>query len=83
MGDYGELNKKPLNHSGSICNMESTLQKIASCRYKTKMDKRSGHWQVDLTPNAQEVLVFITPEGRVFTWKVVPFGVASAPALSR
>ena len=25
-----------------------------SCRYKTKMDKRSGFWQVDLTPNAQE-----------------------------
>ena len=50
--DYGELNKKTLNHSGSIPNMESTLEKIASCRYKTKMDKRSGFWQVDLTPNA-------------------------------
>ena len=51
--DYGELNKKTLNHSGSIPNMESTLDKIASCRYKTKMDERSGFWQVDLTPNAQ------------------------------
>ena len=30
--DYGELNKKTLNHSGSIPNMESTLEKIASCR---------------------------------------------------
>ena len=40
--DYGELNKKALNHSGSIPNLESTLEKIASCRYKTKMDKRSG-----------------------------------------
>ena len=29
--DYGELNKKTLNHSGSIPNMESTLEKIASC----------------------------------------------------
>ena len=61
---YGELNKKTLNHSGSIPNMESTLEKIASCRYKTKMDKRSGFWQVDLTPNAQELLAFITPQGR-------------------
>ena len=34
--DYGELNKKTLNHSGSIPNRESTLEKIASCRYKTK-----------------------------------------------
>ena len=61
--------------------MESTLKKIASCRYKTKMDKRSGFWQVDLTPNAQELLAFITPQGRVFKWKVMPFGVANAPAL--
>ena len=37
--NYGELNKKMLNHSGSIPNMELTLEKIASCRYKTKMDK--------------------------------------------
>ena len=64
--DYGELNKKTLNHSGSIPNMESTLEKRSSCRYKTKMDRRSGFCQVDLTPNAQELLAFITPQGRVF-----------------
>ena len=79
--EYGELNKKTLNLSGSIPNMESTLEKIAFCRYKTKMDKRSGFWQVDLTPNAQELLAFITPQGRVIKWKVMPFGVANAPAL--
>ena len=53
--DYGELNGKTLNHLMSIPNMESALEKIASCCYKTKMDKRIGFWQVDLTPNAQEL----------------------------
>ena len=81
--DYGELNKKTLNHSGSIPKIESTLEKIASCRYETKMDQRSGFWQVDLTPNAQELLAFISPQGRVFKWKIMPFGVANAPALFR
>ena len=79
--DHGELNKKTLNHSGSIPNMESTLEKVAPCRYKTKMDKRTEFWQVDLMPDAQELLAFITPQGRVFNWKVMPFGVANAPAL--
>ena len=79
--DYGELNKKTLNHSGSIPNIEATLEKIASCRYKTKTDKQSGFWQVDLTPNAQELLALITPQGRVFKWRVMPSGVANAPAL--
>ena len=45
------------------------------------MDKCSGFWQVDLTAAAQELLAFITPKGRVFTWKVMPFGVGNAPAL--
>ena len=40
--DYGEVNKKAQNHSGSIPNIENTLERIAKCRYKTKMDKRSG-----------------------------------------
>ena len=79
--DYGEVNKKTQNHSGSIPNIENTLERIAKCRCKTKMDKRSGFWQVDLTAAAQELLAFKTPKGSVFKWKVIPFGVANAPAL--
>ena len=47
--DYGEVNKKTRNHSESIPNMENTLERIAKCRFKTNMDKRSGFWHVDLT----------------------------------
>ena len=79
--EYGEVNKKTRNHSVSIPNMENTPERIAKCRYKTKMDKRSGLWQVDLTAAAQNLLASITPKGRVFKCKVMPFGVADAPAL--
>ena len=61
--------------------MEKTLERIAKCRYKTKMDKRSGFRQVDLTAAAQELLAFITPKGCVFEWQVMLFGVTNAPAL--
>ena len=54
--DYGEVNKKPQNHSASVPSMEKTLESIPTCRYKTKMDKRSCFLQVDLTAAAQEVL---------------------------
>ena len=79
--DYGEVNKKTQNHSGSIPNMQNTPLRIAEHRLKTKMDKRSGFWQVDLTRAAHKLLAFVTPKGRVFRWKVMPFGVANAPAL--
>ena len=46
--EYGEVDKKTQKHSGNISNMENTLERIAKCRFKTKMDKRSGFWQVDL-----------------------------------
>ena len=36
---------------------------------------------MDLTPNAQELLAFITPQWRVFKWKVMPLGVTNASAL--
>ena len=63
--DYGEVNKKPQNRSRCIPNMENTLERMAKWRYKTKMDKRSGFWHVDLTAAAQELPAFITPEGCV------------------
>ena len=46
--------------------MQNTLERIPKCRYKTKMGKQSGFWQVDLTAAAQELLAFITPNGLVF-----------------
>ena len=79
--DYGEVNKKIQNHLGSIPNMENTLERMAKCRFKTKIDKRSGFWHVDLSAAAKELLAFVTPKGRVFGWKVMPFSVANAPAL--
>ena len=79
--DYGEVNNKTQNHSWSILNLENTLERIAKCRYKTKMDKRSCFWQVDLTAAPQELLAFITLKGPVFKLKVMPFGVGNAPAL--
>ena len=79
--DHGGVNKKTQNHSGSIPNIKNALERIAKCRYKSKIDKRSGFPQVDLTAPAEELLAFITPKGCVFKWKVMPFGVANTPAL--
>ena len=61
--------------------MENTLERIAKCRYKTKMDKHSGFWDVDLTAAAEELLAFVPPKGCLFKWKVMHFGVPNAPAL--
>ena len=79
--DYRRVNEKTQNHSGSIPNMESYLERTLKCRFTTKMDKRIGLWQVDPTRAAQELLAFVTPKGPVLRCKVMPFGVVNAPAL--
>ena len=61
--------------------MVNTLERIAKCRSKTKLDKRSGFCQVHLIPAGQGMRAFVTPKGRVFRWNAMPFCVANAPAL--
>ena len=79
--DYGRLNKPTYVHAGSLPNMERTLGCMARSKFKLKIDMRSGLWQVELTPEAQRLTAFITPEGRIFRRKVMPFGLAHAPAV--
>ena len=79
--DYQKLNRKIKQHSGSLPFMEKTVENAADCKFKTKMDKRSGFWQVELTERAKDMMAFITPQGRIFKWPVMPFGISNAPTL--
>ena len=44
------------------------------------MEKLSGFWQTDLTERAQDLTAFKAPDGQVYKWRVMPFGIAIAPA---
>ena len=77
---FGKLNKLTKKHLGSPPSLEQALERAAYCRFKSKLDKRSGFWQVELTKCAQDLSAFIAPIGQVFNWKVMPFGLTNAPA---
>ena len=78
---YCKVNKMTKNHPGTLPLMENTCERMAKCRFKSKLDLRSGFWQVELTERAKDLLAFVTPKGRVYKWNVMPFGVSSAPAV--
>ena len=78
--DYGKLNKLTKKHSGSLQSLEQALERAAQCRFKSKLDRRSGFWQVELTKRAQDLSAFIAPNGPVLKWKVMLFGLTNAPA---
>ena len=77
---YAKLNERLKRHSGSIPNLERAIERAAQTKYKTKLDKRSGFWKIDLTERAKELRAVIAPNGQVFRWNVMPCGLANAPA---
>ena len=80
MVHYSKLNKLTKRHSGTLPSLERALNRASACRYNSKLDKRSGFWQVGLTKRAQDLSAFVAPNSQVFKWKVMPFGLANAPA---
>ena len=80
---YGEPNKLTKKHSGSLPCLEQALERAAHCRFKSKLDKCSGFWQVELTNRAQDLSAFIAPNRQVFKWKGMPCGLTNAAATFR
>ena len=78
---YGRVPKRTQNNSGNIPNRENTPERITKSPFKSRMDKRSGFWQVGLTRAVRELLALVNPQGRDFRWKVITFGVVNAPVL--
>ena len=77
---YEKLNEPTKKNSGNLLSFEQALEGAAHCRYKSKVNKRSGFWQVELTKKAQNPSAFMAPNGQVFKWEVMPFGLTNAPA---
>ena len=59
------------NHSETLPLMENTCERMAKCRFKSKLDLRSGFWQVELTERTKDLLAFVTPQGRIIKWEVM------------
>jgi hypothetical protein len=81
VGDYRTLKQRTVPHAGYLPDLEVTVEALAACKYKSKMDMRSGFWQVELTRRAQELSAFTIPSGRVFMWRIMPFGLSNAPGV--
>ena len=81
VGNYVQLNKRTKPHASFLPNMEVLIEDLSRCKYKTKMDLRSGFWQVSLSERARELTTFVTPSGRCFQWLCMPFGLQGAPGV--
>ena len=58
--------------------IDQSLDALAGSKYFSTLDLTSGYWQVPLDADAQEKPAFTTRSG-LWKWKVLPFGLTSAP----
>ena len=77
--DYRKLNAVTQQDAYPLPRIDESLDALAGSRFFSTLDLVSGYWQVPMDADAQEKAAFVTRSG-FWKWKVLPFGLTSAPA---
>ncbi|XP_041365121.1 uncharacterized protein LOC121380393 [Gigantopelta aegis] len=78
--DYRRLNQIVVYDAEPIPNIDELLSKISGAKFFTKIDLCKGYWQIPVEEDSRDATAFVTPNG-LYHWKVMPFGIVSAPAV--
>ena len=75
--DLTQLNKSVQREIYPVSSVDESLAKLGQSKIFTKLDCKSGFWQIPLSPKSRRLTTFITPFGH-FCFSRLPFGISSA-----
>jgi len=78
--DFRRVNEVTHRDAYPLPQVTATLDKLRGARYLSTLDLRNGYWQVPLTPGSRPVTAFTVPGKGLFQFRIMPFGLHSAPA---
>ena len=77
--DYKKLNLITIKDSSPLPNMEDTIRKLGQgYTYFSKLDLKSGFYQIPINDIDKEKTAFVTPFG-LFQFNVLPMGLRNSP----
>ena len=77
--DYRLINAATVRDAYPLPRIDDSLDSLVGSSYFSTLDLLAGYWQVPLDDDAREKSAFVT-RGGLWRWKVLPFGLTSAPA---
>ena len=78
--DYRQLNEHSIPDAYPLPRINHILTQLGNGRYFTTLDLKSGYWQIPMANDSKAYTAFTVPGRGLYQWKVMPFGLHSAPA---
>ncbi|KAM8702056.1 hypothetical protein ACLKA7_001971 [Drosophila subpalustris] len=78
--DYRQLNAHSIPDAYPLPRIHHILERLRNAKYISTLDLKSGYWQIPMARGSREYTAFTVPGRGLFHWKVMPFGLHSAPA---
>lgn len=77
--DYKKLNNMTIKDNHPLPNMEQTIRRLGgNYRFFSKLDMKSGFWQIPIKEEDKHKTAFITTDG-LYEWNVLAQGLKNSP----
>lgn len=78
--DYRRLNDLTVDEPSVLPKIPDNIKDLGEAKIFTLLDLKSGYWQIPMAPASKRYTAFSTPDGALYQFCVMPFGLKGAPA---
>ncbi|KAL7725772.1 hypothetical protein ACLKA6_017602 [Drosophila palustris] len=78
--DFRQLNNRSVKDAYPLPRVQHILDQLREAHYITSLDLKDGYWKIPMEKVSRPLTAFTVPGRGLFQWKVMPFGLHSAPA---